>query len=147
VVSVATPGGRVPVAVSKLEALARAVLKAEKMTDAVVSVTFVSTRAMAVLNKQHLNHAGATDVMTFALGVDPAGTMRADIYICTEVAREQAAFHGVGVREEVQRLVTHGLLHACGYDHPDDDSRTTSSMWRRQETLLKRFLNATTGAR
>ena len=90
---------------------------------------------------------GATDVITFALGVDPAGTMRADIYICTDVAREQARVHGVSVREETQRLVIHGLLHACGYDHPVDESRTTSPMWRRQETLLKRFQNSSTGAR
>ena len=64
-----------------------------------------------------------------------------------DVARAQALEHGVGVREEVQRLVTHGMLHACGYDHPVDESRTTSPMWRRQETLLKRFLNSNTGAR
>lgn len=136
-----------PVAATRLEALATAVLKAEKTEDAVVSVTFVSPRAMAVLNRRHLGHVGPTDVITFALGVDPAGTMRADIYICTDVARLQAAEHGVGVREEVQRLVVHGLLHACGYDHPVDESRTTSRMWRRQETLLKRFLNSNTGAR
>jgi probable rRNA maturation factor len=146
-ISVASPGGRLPVAGSKLEALAAAVLKAEKVRDAAVSVTFVSPRSMATLNKQHLNHRGATDVITFALGLDHAGTMRADIYVCTDVAREQAREHGAGVREEVQRLVVHGLLHACGYDHPVDESRTTSPMWRRQETLLKRFLNLNTGAR
>jgi probable rRNA maturation factor len=146
-VSVASPGGRLPVAASKLEALGAAVLGAEKVRDAVVSVTFVSRRSMATLNKQHLGHPGATDVITFALGLDHSGTMRADIYICVDVAREQAHEHGAGVREEVQRLVVHGVLHACGYDHPVDESRTTSPMWRRQETLLKRFLNSNTGAR
>ncbi|MBC8086878.1 MAG: rRNA maturation RNase YbeY [Phycisphaerae bacterium] len=145
--SVSSPGGRLPVSATRLEALAIAVLKAEKVKDAVVSVTCVSTRAMATLNKQHLKHAGATDVITFGLGTDPAGTMRADIYICTDVAREQSREHGVGVREEMQRLLTHGLLHACGHDHPVDDSRTTSPMWRRQETLLKRFLDSNTEAR
>ena len=136
-----------PVAAAKLEELATAVLKAEKVQAAAVSIAFVSSRVMATLNKQHLNHSGPTDVITFALDADPDGTRRADIYICTDVARDQAREHGVGVREEVQRLLTHGLLHACGYDHPVDDSRTTSPMWRRQETLLKRFLNANTEAR
>jgi probable rRNA maturation factor len=42
-------------------------------------------------------------------------------------------------------LVVHGVLHTCGYDHPTDASRTTSPMWRRQETLLKRFLHANAG--
>lgn len=146
-ISVASPGGRLPVAASKIASLALAVLKAEKVKAAEVSLTFLSPRAMAAMNKQHLNHAGPTDVITFALGDDVGGTMRADIYICVEVAREQAKSHGVGVREEVLRLVTHGMLHSCGYDHPVDESRTTSPMWRRQETLLKRFLSSNAGAR
>jgi probable rRNA maturation factor len=40
------------------------------------------------------------------------------------------------VREEIARLVVHGTLHVLGYDHPEDESRTASPMWRRQERLL-----------
>lgn len=144
-VSVASPGGRLPVAATRIESLALSVLKAEKVKAAEVSLTFLSPKAMATMNKQHLNHTGPTDVITFALGDDIEGIMRTDIYICVDVAREQAKNHGVGVREEVLRLVTHGMLHSCGYDHPVDDSRTTSPMWRRQEALLKRFLNSNAG--
>jgi len=133
-----------PVAAARLEALAQAALKAESVKNAELSFTFVSPRVMASLNRKHLGHTGATDVITFALETDPSGVLRADVYICVEVARDQAREHGVGVREEVQRLVVHGVLHACGYEHPVDASRTTSPMWRRQETLLKRFLHANT---
>ncbi len=94
---------------------------------------------MARLNREHLGHRGPTDVITFALGSDPSGSVLADIYICPDVARVQARAHGVGVREELARLVVHGTLHACGWDHPVDASRTTSPMWRRQEQLLSRF--------
>lgn len=142
--SVSSPGGRLPVAAARLEALAQAALKAESVKNAELSFTFVSPRVMASLNRKHLGHTGATDVITFALETDPSGVLRADVYICVEVARDQAREHGVGVREEVQRLVVHGVLHACGYEHPVDASRTTSPMWRRQETLLKRFLHANT---
>ena len=141
-VNVSSPGGRLPVAASKLEALAQWTLWAEGIKSAQLSFTFLSRRAMAALNKKHLGHAGPTDVITFALETDPSGVLRADVYICAEVARDQAGELGVGIREEVQRLVVHGVLHACGYDHPVDASRTTSPMWRRQETLLRRFLHA-----
>lgn len=144
-ITVTSPAGRLPVAGAKLEALAQFALRSEKVKQAELSITFVAPRAMAVLNKRHLNHSGPTDVITFALADDPSGITRADIYICTDVARTQAREHGVGVREEVQRLVVHGVLHTCGYDHPTDASRTTSPMWRRQETLLKRFLHANAG--
>ena len=50
------------------------------------------------------------------------------------------------VREEVARLVVHGILHVLGYDHPEDETRETSDMWRRQERLLRRLVT-TSGTR
>ena len=44
------------------------------------------------------------------------------------------------MREELLRLVVHGVLHVLGYDHPDGESRERSAMWRRQETLVQRAL-------
>ncbi|WP_411281950.1 rRNA maturation RNase YbeY [Gemmatimonas sp.] len=138
-VSVQADGIRVPLAADRLIDLSRHVLRALKVPRAMISVTFVSSRTSATLNRRHLGHRGPTDVITFALGADPTGTVIADIYICLDVARRQAKEFGVGVREELARLVVHGMLHACGWEHPDDDERITSPMWRRQEQLLHRF--------
>ena len=138
-VSVEVDGVRSPVAGTRLVELAQQSLRALKVKNALVSITLVTPRAIATLNTKHLGHAGPTDVITFALGADPNGVVLADIYICPDVAREQAKRHGVGVREELARLVVHGLLHVCGWEHPEDDSRTTSPMWRRQEQLIARF--------
>ncbi len=138
-VSVDADNVRVPVAKAALAELSRRVLQACKVSRAMLSITFVAPRAMATLNKKHLGHTGPTDVITFALGQDPGGVVIGDIYICPDVARRQAREHGVGVREEIARLVVHGTLHACGFEHPEDEGRTTSPMWRRQEQLLKRF--------
>ena len=138
-VSVEADRLRSPVASERLVKVAQESLRALKVKHALLSITLVTPRAIAAVNKKHLGHTGPTDVITFALGADPNGVVLADIYICPEVAREQAKRHGVGVREEVARLVVHGVLHACGWEHPDDDSRITSPMWRRQEQLLARF--------
>ena len=137
---VSLDGVRTPVATRTLEALSRAVLKGERVQRAMLSITLVSSRAMARLNRAHLGHRGATDVITFALGDDGSGVLVADIYICPDVARAQAADWGVGVREELRRLVVHGTLHACGWEHPVDDERVGSPMWQRQERLLARWL-------
>lgn len=137
----------VPVAAPRLADLSRDVLRALRVPRAMLSFTFVSARRMAALNRKHLNHQGPTDVITFALGTDPVNGVQGDIYICPEVARQQAREHGVGVREEIARLVVHGTLHACGWEHPEDETRTTSPMWRRQEQLLHRFwITPTQGA-
>lgn len=138
-VAVECDGVRILVATARLAELSRQVLRAGKVARAMLSITFVTSRVMATLNRKHLGHTGPTDVITFALGQGPDGAVIGDIYICPDVARAQARAHGVGVREELARLVVHGTLHACGWEHPEDESRMTSPMWRRQEQLLERF--------
>jgi probable rRNA maturation factor len=141
-VTVACDGVRTPVATQRLAELSRRVLRAVGVPRAMLSITLVTTRTMARLNREHLAHRGPTDVITFALGDDGSGVLVADIYICPDVARAQARAWGVGVREELARLVVHGTLHACGWDHPVDGAREASEMWQRQERLLGRWFTA-----
>lgn len=139
-VDVSTGGVRLPVSRARVAELAREVLRAEKVRDAMLSLAFVSAPAMAALNRRHLGHRGPTDVISFALGrAGGIGPVIGDVYICLDVARENARRHGVGVREELARLVVHGALHVLGYDHPDGDERLESAMWCRQERLVARF--------
>ena len=141
-VDVSTEGVRVAISRARVAELVRGVLKAERVTSALVSVTFVDRAGIARLNRQHLGHAGPTDVISFGLTSLEGAPVVGDIYIAPEIARENAVSHGVGVREETARLVVHGTLHVLGYDHPEDETRTGSDMWRRQEQLLSRLLSA-----
>ena len=142
VVDVTMDGTRSPLGVARIKDIALGVLKAEKVRDAMVSITLVSPARIAQINRRHLAHVGATDVISFSLGPTPGGASNAvvgDIYIAPDVARENARRFGNGVREEVARLVVHGMLHVLGRDHPEGDARTTSPMWRRQEQLLAKL--------
>ena len=138
-IHVASAGVRVSLARERVAALARAVLRAERVTRGSLSITFVDTRTIARLNREHLGHRGPTDIITFELATPARDTVSADVYISPDVARAQAAEYGCGVREELARLVVHGALHAVGWTHPEGDERTASAMWRRQERLLARF--------
>ena len=143
VVQVATEQVRIPVARGRVERVVVSVLCAERVRDAEVSVTFVTNRRMAVLNRRHLGHTGATDVISFGFAPVAGGApVTGDIYIAPAVARRNALTHGAGIREELLRLVVHGTLHVLGHDHPTGDERTTSPMWRRQEQLLQRALRS-----
>jgi probable rRNA maturation factor len=142
-VDVTADGVRVPVARARVAALADRVLRAEGVRHALVSIAFVSDREMSALNWRHLEHRGPTDVISF--GFAPAaknGPVIGDVYIAPGVARRNAREHRRGVREETMRLVVHGVLHVLGYDHPTDESRYDSPMWRRQERLLRSALAA-----
>jgi probable rRNA maturation factor len=119
--------------------LVEATLRAEKISNAMISVAFVSRAAIAKLNQRYLKHRGPTDVISFGMGRDAPGLPAiGDIYICPEVARQNAKRVGVSEREELARLVVHGTLHVAGHDHPEDESRTRSAMWKKQERILAR---------
>ena len=79
-------------------------------------------------------------IISFAFrAAGDGGAVVGDVYVCADVARENARRHRVGVREEIARLVVHGTLHVLGYGHPESDARTSSPMWERQERLLARL--------
>jgi probable rRNA maturation factor len=125
----------------RVKEAAAAVLRAEGVRNAMLSITFVGRAAMSELNRRYLGHRGPTDVISFGLGRQGRrGPVVGDIYICPEIARSNAARQGVSSQEELLRLVVHGTLHTLGYDHPEGMTRTESPMWRRQERILARVI-------
>lgn len=132
---VARDGVRIPLSEERVREIVRTVCKREKVHSALVSVTFVTNARIAAMNRKFLNHGGATDVITFEL--EPAaGVVMGDVYIAPDVARANAATAGVGVREELVRLVVHGTLHVLGHTHDEGEHRTAGTMWKRQEALV-----------
>ena len=107
-----------------------------------LSITFVSDRAMRALNKRHLRRDRVTDVIAFGFRrVAKSEPLIGDVYIAPGVAKASASANGIPAREEIVRLIVHGVLHVLGYDHPEAD-RTRSAMWRRQERLVARLAAA-----
>jgi len=128
---------RLSLAASSVRDLAGFVLQRERVKSAMLSIAFVSRRTMTALNKRHLGHPGGTDVITFALGRSTAtAPLVGDIYVAPDVVRAQAKRWRVPVREELARVVVHGVLHAIGHDHPDGEGRERSTLWKRQERWL-----------
>ncbi|MES1259710.1 MAG: rRNA maturation RNase YbeY [Gemmatimonadota bacterium] len=110
------------------------VLRGERR-KAQVAVTFLGKRQMRRLNAEFLGHDSVTDVISFPLP-QPGGSMAGDIYICRHAAARNARDSRSGVRDELVRLVIHGMLHVLGWDHPEGSRRMQSPMWRRQERYL-----------
>lgn len=124
-----------PVSRSQAERLIRAVLRAEGIRRAMLSVALVGRRRIRSLNRRHFGRDRETDVVAFALtGV--RGLVVGDVYCAPEVGARQARRFGTSASAEVRRLLVHGVLHVLGYEHPEGEGRVTSAMWRRQERLL-----------
>jgi probable rRNA maturation factor len=123
-----------PLPAALVRRVVETVLRGERRR-ALISVTFVGRDAMRRLNARHKGHDRPTDVLSFAMA-DPAGTTLGDVYVCPWVAAREARSRGIPLRQELVRLVVHGTLHTLGRDHPEDEGRTSSPMWRRQERYV-----------
>lgn len=77
------------------------------------------------LNHAYRNRDYATNVLTFAYGTDPDGTLSSDIVLCVPVLHREAEEQDKAMLHHAAHLIVHGVLHALGYDHemPDDAER------------------------
>jgi len=108
-----------------------------------LGVTVTDDATMAGLNQQWRHGHGATDVLAFATGQDdpwwapgPGEPLElGDIVIAWETAERQAGASGWSPAQEMVWLLSHGLLHLLGWDHPDDAG--LAAMLERQILLLE----------
>ena len=105
-----------------------------------LGLRFTDDAAIADLNSAWRQKTGPTDVLSFA-ALDDAGDWMegpsielGDIVVSLETARRQAQEQGHSLQRELRWLVSHGLLHLLGWDHPDDES--LAAMLTLQERLL-----------
>ncbi|MCD6338183.1 MAG: rRNA maturation RNase YbeY, partial [Verrucomicrobia bacterium] len=63
------------------------------------------------------------------------GWLGGEIFVCLDVAAEQAPRYGASYPEEIVRCLSHGLLHLAGWDDQ------TPEQARRMEAVQERLLS------
>jgi len=86
-----------------------------------ISIVFTSDESLLEMNQKYLNHDTYTDVIGF--DYSEGKTISGDIYISIERVRDNALRYAVNSRDELHRVIIHGLLHFCGYDDKDPDDK------------------------
>jgi probable rRNA maturation factor len=136
-----------------LAGLARHVLDEMRVHPiAELSILLVDEPAMTELHIKWMGEEGPTDVLAFPMdelrppqpggtrgepgGSEPPGIpgLLGDVVICPQVASTQAHRAGHSVRDEIDLLCAHGILHLLGYDHGDPAEHAT--MFGLQDRLL-----------
>lgn len=95
-----------------------------------IDMVFVNDEQIKEINTSYRNKPKATDVISFALFADdpdlnfimdneiPLG----EIIISLDTAQRQALENNKTLEEEIDFLLSHGVLHLLGIDHPDEQS-------------------------
>ena len=126
------PGVRaMPVTRARLRRLALAALD----RDASLTVRFVDEAEGRELNRRYRGRDRATNVLTFPY--DMPGRLEADIVICLPVVRAEAREQGKRFEDHLAHLLVHGVLHAQGHDHDDEDE--ARRMEAAEVAILRRF--------
>lgn len=97
---------------------------------------FCSDDYLLDINKQYLNHDTYTDIVTFDSS-EEEDVIAGDIFISVERIRENAQKFNVSEKEELHRVIIHGVLHLCGfYDKKKEDKELMTT--KENEYLGKR---------
>ena len=90
------------------------VAKSEGRSIEELNIILCSDEYLYRMNVQYLKHKTYTDIITFDQGTTKA-IVQGELYISLERVRENAGSLGVSIKDELHRVMVHGLLHLCGY--------------------------------
>ena len=77
-------------------------------------VYFLQRWILAWYNIQYLNHDTFTDIITFD-NSETEGLIEGDIFISIDRIRDNALQFKTSERDELHRVIIHGILHLLGY--------------------------------
>lgn len=101
-----------------------------------LSFVFCSDEYLLEINKQYLDHDTYTDIVTFDSS-EEEGVIAGDIFISVERIRENAAKFAVAEKDELHRVIIHGVLHLCGFLDKKKEDKTLMTA-KENEYLNKR---------
>ena len=119
----------------KIAAWLKCVADGEGYTLGDVTYIFCSSEVHRKMNIDFIGHDYFTDIITFDYS-DRKGTrvVSGDIFIDVETVADNARIYGATAREEMLRVVVHGVLHLCG--QKDKSPRAEKQMHHKEDKYL-----------
>ena len=95
-----------------------------------IEVIFTSDKKVYEINNEFLGHDYYTDIITF--NYNTGKTINGEIYISADRVKKNAGTYKSVMKEEIRRVIFHGVLHLCGYD---DRTKEQQRRMREMEDL------------
>ena len=116
--------------------------KIKKVIEKVISeegnisgdLNFIITddNSLKKINKEYLKHNYFTDVISFDYGSEEK--ISGEVYISLDAVKVNALNYNVSLKQELVRVIIHGVLHICGYE--DYDKNCKKEMVRMEDYWL-----------
>jgi len=107
---------------TRISSLVQRVFEGEGREYKQIGVIFGGHSLVTSLNKEWLEHAHDTDVLSFVIE-DGENGLEGEVYVDVETAVDRHQEFNASIASELERYLIHGLLHLAGHDDSTDEER------------------------
>jgi len=111
------------------------IIESEGFDEGEINYIFCDDEYFHKINVEYLDNDTLTDIISFDYTV--GNLLQGDIFVSIERVRENADDFKVSFDEELRRVLSHGVLHYCGYK--DKSEKDEALMRAKEEEKMQMF--------
>ena len=111
------------------------IIESEGFEEGEINYIFCGDEYLHKINVEYLDHDTLTDIISFDYTV--GNLIQGDIFVSVERVKDNANDFNVSFEEELKRVLSHGVLHYCGYK--DKSPKDEALMRSKEEEKMQMF--------
>ena len=111
------------------------IIESEGFDEGEINYIFCDDEYLHKINVEYLDHDTLTDIISFDYTV--GNLIQGDIFVSIERVKDNANDFNVSFDEELKRVLSHGVLHYCGYK--DKSPKDEALMRSKEEEKMQMF--------
>ncbi|WP_291108010.1 rRNA maturation RNase YbeY [Flavobacterium sp. UBA6195] len=111
------------------------IIESEGFNEGEINYIFCDDEYLHKINVEYLDHDTLTDIISFDYTV--GNLIQGDIFVSVERVKDNANDFKVSFEEELKRVLSHGVLHYCGYK--DKSPKDEALMRSKEEEKMQMF--------
>ncbi len=111
------------------------IIQSEGFDEGEINYIFCDDEYLHKINVEYLDHDTLTDIISFDYTV--GNLIQGDIFVSIERVQDNASDFNVSFEEELKRVLSHGVLHYCGYK--DKSPKDEALMRSKEDEKMQMF--------